>query len=67
MSGEADKPAYDPLLEQAERLPSFLRGTDGDTPHVRDAEGEDGEVAADPDDMPFGSEGIGDPSKLTAD
>jgi hypothetical protein len=62
-----DSQPFDPLLAQAERLPSFLKGTDGDQPHVRDVDGEGNEVQVDPDDEPFGGEGIGDPSKLTAD
>lgn len=59
-------PAIDPLLQQAERLPAFLRGTDGDAQHVLPVDGDE-EPLADPDDMPFGSEGIVDPSTLTAD
>lgn len=35
-------PDFDPLLAQAQSLPSFLKGTDGNASHVRDVEGDDG-------------------------
>ncbi len=58
-------PDYDPLLQQANRLPNFLKGTDGDpSKHVRSADDDDGDEEV--IDDPFGYEPP-DPSKFTGD
>ena len=58
---------YDPLLQQAERLPDFIKGSEGETKHVRDV-GDDGEPVEDDEDLedPFGYEPP-DPSQFTGD
>lgn len=55
---------YDPLLDQGERLPSFLRGTDGNlNDHVRPVTEEDLEASEEePEDYK-----PRDPSTFTAD
>jgi hypothetical protein len=60
-----EKEEFDPLLDQAERLPSFLKGGGSDGPHVRPVKDEE-EEEIDDGEGDFGG-GIGDPSKLTAD
>lgn len=58
---------FDPLLQQAERLPAFLRGSQGSNPdqHVRNADEDEGLAEESLDD------GMGyeppDPGKFTGD
>lgn len=60
-------PDFDPLLQQAERLPSFVKGSEGNdhTGHVQDPKGDEGE------DDGFIEDGFGytppDPGSFTAD
>lgn len=57
-------PNNDPLLAQAEKLPAYIKGADGDASHVHDVDGEGG----DPEAM---EDGFGytppDPSTFTGD
>lgn len=58
-------PSFDPLLDQANCLPSFIWGSEGEAHHVRDVK--DGEVIEDETiEDPFGYEPP-DPSQFTAD
>ena len=62
-------PEVDPLLAQAQKLPDWKKGTDGDaSQHVRDADSDEPvqEVYEDSLDDEFGG-GTVDPSTLTAD
>lgn len=60
-------PDFDPLLAQAERLPSFIKGAEGNDPskHVRPADGDKG-VDDEVIDDGFGYEPP-DPSQFTGD
>lgn len=59
----------DPLTQQADRLPSFIKGADGNDPnsHVHADDPNAADAEGDFVDDAFGGEGIGDASKLTAD